>query len=295
MKFIDSSYEIIPQEPGLLGTYKQIEKAARTAYKSEDNITDDSAKKMVETLCKLNHGAALEHGTIYLKIPAVDLTIDQMTDYGDNPYSKFIFNEIEQCAFITTNARVIFENQWEDDLMYICEPTEFHEKRYTVKFTTSIGVCREILRHRKFSFLNESTRYVNYSKDKFGNELTCINPEWIKNFEPDSIQVRTWIDCLSNCEFTYMSLLESGLKPQDARGVIPLDVKSELIVTGFISDWVHFFRLRSHIAATGKPHPDIQKLADDLMQEFINKNYCNYEEIQRLENSESGESFVSMP
>jgi thymidylate synthase (FAD) len=80
-------------------------------------------------------------------------------------------------AYITTNARVIFENGWEDDLKYMCEPTEFHEKRITVKFTCSIGVCREILRHRRMSFLNESTRYCNYSKSKFGNELTYIIPQ----------------------------------------------------------------------------------------------------------------------
>jgi len=80
-------------------------------------------------------------------------------------------------VYITTNARVIFENGWEDDLQYMCEPTEFHEKRITVKFITSIGICREILRHRHMSFLNESTRYCNYSKGKFNSELTFIIPQ----------------------------------------------------------------------------------------------------------------------
>lgn len=80
-------------------------------------------------------------------------------------------------AYITTNARVIFENGWEDDLKYMCEPTEFHEKRVTVKFITSIIIVREILRHRHFSFLNESTRYCNYAKGKFNSELTFIKPD----------------------------------------------------------------------------------------------------------------------
>lgn len=151
MKLINSKYEIIEQSWGLSGVYKQIEKAARTAYKSEDKITDGSAQRMVDALCKSNHGACLEHGTIYLAIPAIELTVDQIEDYMNNPYSKMVFNEKEQCAFITTNARVIFENDWEDDLEYLCEPTEFHEKRITVKFTTSIGIVREILRHRRFN------------------------------------------------------------------------------------------------------------------------------------------------
>ena len=148
MRLIDASYEIIPQEEGLLGVYKQIEKAARTAYKSEDKIAEGSAQRMVEALCKSSHGACLEHGTIYLKrqIKSHDPFV---IFYDRNPYSKVVY--VTDTAYITTNARVIFENGWEDDLQYMCEPTEFHEKRITVKFTTSIGVVREILRHRRFN------------------------------------------------------------------------------------------------------------------------------------------------
>jgi thymidylate synthase (FAD) len=202
MRLIDASYEIIPQEEGLLGVYKQIEKAARTAYKSEDKIAEGSAQRMVESLCKLNHGAALEHGTIYLEVPyflrrkdpsgmdwaffSSDHLIPRVADgYYGNPYSKVSCNPYKQCDCITTNARVIFENGWEDDLQYMCKPTEFHEKRITVKFTTSMGIVREILRHRRFSFLNESTRYCNYGKDKFGSELTFIIPQWIYNLQAE--------------------------------------------------------------------------------------------------------------
>ena len=217
--------------------------------------------------------------------------------------------------YITTNARVIFENGWEDDLQYICEPTEFHEKRVTVKFTTSIGIVREILRHRHFSFLNESTRYCNYGKDKFGSELTFIIPQWIYDLQAEEASypnpcdhssqawlmdehgedlikdlicmdrtASSWWDAMTKAEEDYMYFITTDegykLKPEEARGILPLDLKSELIVTGFVSDWIHFFRLRSHIAATGKPHPDIQKLADPLMQEFIDRGYCTYEQIK---------------
>lgn len=327
MHFIDSSYEIIEQLSGLIGVYKQIEKAARIAYKSEDKITDDSAPRMVEALCKSNHGACLEHGTIYLKITYDISAVGSYSQSGidkyvKNPYSKVIFDD--GCdfrnAYITTNARVIFENGWEDDLQYMCEPTELHEKRITVKFITSIGICREILRHRRFSFLNESTRYCNYSKGKFNSELTFIIPQWIYSCRDEIASyidpltglyrgwlieesgeqlvnslscidrtVASWEDNLLRCEkdYNYFVSTDEGyiLKPEEARGILPLDLKSELIVTGFVSDWVHFFRLRSHVAATGKPHPDVQKLADNLMQEFIDRGYCTYENI--TENKEN--------
>lgn len=289
MKLIDSGYEIIEQPSGLMGVYKQIEKAARTAYKSEDKITDDSAPRMVEALCKSNHGACLEHGTIYLKI-TFDMSAvgsyhySGIDKYVKNPYSKVIFDDgcDFRTAYITTNARVIFENGWEDDLKYMCEPGEYHQRRITVKFITSIGVVREIIRHRKFSFLNESTRYCNYSKDKFGNELIFIIPEWTKKIINDfDGAYHFWKNSLKEVEWNYTLLInECGLKAEEARGILPLDLKSELIVTGFIEDWIHFFRLRSYIAATGKPHPDIQKLADELMQDFIDKGYCTYEQIK---------------
>lgn len=193
MKFIESSVEIIEQEPGVLGVYKQIEKAARLSYKSEDRITKDSAKKMVDTLVNNGHLACLEHGTIYLKITYDVSAIGSyhysgINKYVRNPYSKVIFDDgcDFRTAYITTNARVIFENKWEDDLQYMCEPTEHHAKRICVKFTTSIGITRELLRHRKFSFMNESTRYCNYTKGKFGSELTFIIPEWIYDVQAET-------------------------------------------------------------------------------------------------------------
>lgn len=220
--------------------------------------------------------------------------------------------------YVTTNARVLVENNWLDDLKYICEPTEFHEKRITVKFTCSIGIGREITRHRAFSFMQESTRYCNYSKDKFGNELTFIIPQWIYDCQQyhgqfiDSLTgdskdwilredgerlihslccedrvVSSWVDLLGRIEedYLYYTTEPDGFKlsPQEARGILPLDLKSELIVTGFVSDWIHFFALRSHFATTGKPHPDLQILADNLLRDFIDKKYITDEDLSHLE------------
>jgi len=312
MRFIDSSVEIIEQEPGILGVYKQIEKAARLSYKSEDRITEDSAKKMVDTLVKNKHLACLEHGTIYLEVPMNQLGARINSKYISNKYSTSR-NSFDCYTFcITTNARVLVENGWLDDLQYMFNPTEYHKKRISVKFTTSIGITRELIRHRAFSFMNESTRYCNYSKGKFGSELTFVIPEWIYNIQAEVASYRNsrgesmdWImslandellttlsnndekvavywDCLSEAETTYNFLINNGLKAQDARSILPLDTKSEIIMTGFIEDWIHFFALRSYIAATGKPHPDVQKLADILLQEFLDRGYISNEDVDRL-------------
>ena len=114
----------------------------------------------------------------------------------------------------------------------------------------------------------------DYSGEKLIHHLTTIDRT-----------VAAYYDLLEKIESEYIfDVTEPDgykLKPEEARGILPLDLKSELVVTGFVSDWIHFFRLRSHIAATGKPHPDIQRLADSLMQEFIDKGYCTYEEIHK--------------
>ena len=159
----------------------------------------------------------------------------------------------------------------------------------------------EFVRHRVFSFAQESTRYCNYSKDKFGNECTFIIPNWLDDFPEciirDSIGGCMWdsdyyrenidgsfrgnvtfmthtkylIDSLFRAEKSYNNLINSGWKPQEARAVLPNSLKTELVMTGFASDWKRFFRLRSRIAKTGKPHPQAQELADPLMDEFVKR------------------------
>ena len=187
MKLIKSSYKIIPQEAGLEGVYKQIEKVGRVCYKSEDKITEDSAKPFVDRMIKSGHGAMLEHGTVYFRIP-----FGKMLDTGefenealscwfvDNPYSWVRTGGVgsEDCWYVTSNYRVLIENDLLYTLQYLSEPTEFHEKRVTVYFVCDRGVSHEFVRHRVMSFAQESTRYCNYSKDKFGNELIFIIPCW---------------------------------------------------------------------------------------------------------------------
>lgn len=284
MKLIKPSFTILHQAPGLEGVYKQIELAGRTCYKSEDKITPDSAKAFVERMINSGHGAMLEHGTVYLGMPIetiIPIEANGWGKYESNKYSKGgVVCSIngEKRVAITTNLRVLVENGWLDDLQYICEPTEYHEKRVCVKFICDRGVSHEFVRHRVFSFAQESTRYCNYSKDKFGNELTFIQPCYLneaelaqygpyhlvsRNKSPESI----FICSLNNAEKDYLTLIESGWKAQEARSVLPNALKTELVMTGFVTDWQHFFDLR----CASNAHPQARELAIPLYEEFLNQ------------------------
>lgn len=175
MRLIKPSYQIIEQKSGLDGVYKTIEQAGRVCYKSEDKITENSAKEFVERLIKLQHFAMLEHGTVYLKVPynyyKEQYKVSELEEfYGTNPYSKinkplnmdygYPAQGEYQAYYITTNYRVLVENDRLDDLQYLYEPTEHHEKRITVKFICDRGVSHEFVRHRVMSFAQESTRRI---------------------------------------------------------------------------------------------------------------------------------------
>ena len=305
MKLIKPSYEILEQSPGLKGIYKAIEVAGRTCYKSLNKITDDSAEGFVNRMINSKHYAMLEHGTVYLKIKSTIITNELLrtedfkaiSEYKRNPYSKVV--DTGGYAYITTNMRVLQENGWLNDLKYLCEPTEYHERRVTVRFTTSNGIMREFTRHRSQSFAVESTRYCNYSKDKFNNELTFIIPSWLSipegsyshigyhnDIDRSSViynnEIIYWdtdsfldkdrnsynfIYPLYVAETNYMRMIEDGHKPQEAREVLPLATKCDMVMTGFVSDWQNFFDLRAR-GTTGAPHPDAKALAEPLMHEF---------------------------
>lgn len=287
MKLIESKVELIEQQPGLEGVYKQIELAGRTCYKSEDKITEDSAKAFVDRMIKSKHGAMLEHGTVYLK---VNVKYDNEEHcwpipqnffpffFERNKYSKVRRVEAEDvCSwYVTTNMRVIAENNLFDCLEFICEPTEMHEKRITARFTCDRGVSHEIVRHRVMSFAQESTRYCNYSKDKFGCELTFIKPSWYnKTLENKHGGFEKFLE---DTQSLYIALLDQGYLPQEARACLPNALKTEIVVTGFESDWEHFFSLRSPKYGAQGAHPDMAKLADELYEKLNSVNTDNKSE-----------------
>ena len=210
-------------------------------------------------------------------------------------------------ACITTNLRVLFENNRLDDLKYWVEPTRWHERRYQVKFTIDRFTGEEFLRHRVASFNRESTRYVLYTREKFGGgSIKYIIPVWmldkqdeLKKYASKNIDyyidtmrehlqskqplsdLFAWTFALKATEWSYAYLTnECGWQAQQARTVLPCAINSPLIKTAFISDWKHFFDLRA-IGTTGKPHPQAFELAEPLMNEFIERGYIIKEEFNK--------------
>lgn len=309
MKLVKPSFEILEQEPSYEGMLRHIERCGRTCYKSEDKITKDSAKKFVDMIINRGHTAVLEQGTVYLAMPMTTYCPEAVNTYIDNPYSvvnecnDFVFTDKygnEVCAWcVTTNYRVLLENDCLEDLEFLCEPTKYHTKRITVKFICDRGVSHEFVRHRVFSFAQESTRYCNYSKDKFGEECTFIIPSWLdleegsykyegtlKSSKGEHIPViysptedrayNTLASCegfflqsLFDSETQYFKLLEKGWIAQQARAVLPNSLKTELIMTGTIDQWKGFFKLRDAKDA----HPQARELAQPLHEEFIKRGW----------------------
>ena len=320
MEVINANFEIIDQKSGVDGIYKSIELPGRICYNSQDKITEDSAKPFVERLMKSNHGAPMEHGTVYLYLYYDSFCCTKKTDYvinacsvyynwGDivsyiaekykaNEYSHVnIIHKIDNNnhiteVFITTNFRVLFENGWMNDLQFLSEPKPRHEKRISVKFTLDRFTGEEYLRHRKGSFNRESTRYINYTKEKNGNgSIKFILPPWLKdskeninsfndefynklreeygdNLVENWAAIDVWLFTLKTCEWGYNTLISKfNWQPQQARTVLPCAISSPLIVTMFVKDWKHFFNLRAK-GTTGAPHPQARELAEPLMEEF---------------------------
>ena len=271
----DPAYYIsIPNK--FINDYSTIEQFDEENFEDSPYYENLTAEDFVNRLVESKHGAMLEHGTVYMQIDSfLDIPGDEKLDKKIHQYDSNRFTKVNNMyigqgcwrSYITTNLRVLVENNWLDDLKYVCRPTEYHTKRITAKFICDRGVSHEIVRHRVMSFAQESTRYCNYSKDKFGQELTFIEPAW-EFPSSDIVNTRERFEAmLKEAEANYMELITLGFKPQEARAILPNALKTEIVVTGFIDDWKHFFELRCDNAA----HPDIRKLALDLQKQFIDR------------------------
>ncbi len=187
--------------------YRTIERAARTCYKSEDKISEDSAPKLIRRLIKNGHEAAIEHYNL------------------------------------------------------------------TVKFICDRGISHEIVRHRLASYCQVSTRYCNYSRDKFGNEISVIRPSEIKR---RSREYDVWHEACSLAEDEYFKLLRLGAKPETARAVLPTCLATEIVMTANIREWRHFIKLRGSQAA----HPDIRILARELYDLLVDVIPALFDDIK---------------
>ena len=146
-----------------------------------------------------------------------------------------------------------------------------------VKFICNRGFTHELVRHRTgCSYAQESTRYCNYTRDTFGNEITCIIPPWYyRNDVEDSSRI-IWRKSMEKCEQHYFRLIELGLSPQDARGVLPIDIKTEIIIDANIRQWRHIFKMRTVSGA----HPSMQQLLIPLLQECKEKIPILFDDIE---------------
>lgn len=312
MKLLEPKVEFVKQNLYKQGMYEQIEKAARTCYKSEDKIQYDydgnsvTAEKFVNNIVNVRkHGSVGEHGTVYLKY-----NFEWEADWAyNNPYSRIKKGE-DNCFYVTTNYRVLQENNLLDHIeKYSWEYTpNLHYKRWTFRFYTQIAISREANRHRKNSMAEQSTRYCNYSKDKHGNEVNICIPDFVNELDTNGIlelydncfddsktkwmrtlcleighgddqrefdAITYWLLANMVCEYCYMNLIRLGVKPENARTVLPLDTQTELVHTAYISDWLHFLKLR--LAETA--HPDMRLLAKQMIAALLEAEEIDNEDI----------------
>ncbi len=206
MRIIEPYFEFMEEIKGD-DILKRIEKIGRVCYKSEDKITEDSAKKFVANILKRGHESVIEHEKVSVKI--------------------------------------------------ICDR----------------GVTHEIVRHRIASYSQESTRYCNYSNEKFGKELTIIKPLFWKE---DSVEYGLWINTMQAIENTYNKLIDLGAEPQQARSILPNSLKTEIVVTMNLREWRHFFKLRTAKNA----HPQMREIACVLLDAFKKEIPVIFDDIE---------------
>lgn len=295
MKLINSEVSILEQGPGVSGLYEFLEKVGRVSYKSENLISPGSAEKFVKMIYSRGHWAVFNLGTVYIKSLKGDGLYDKLKE-GERKYRLWFESiETEDTYNITTDFRAICQLGLFDEigkLLYDPRPDEKFHRRVTSRWICSLGISQEVLRHAALRPVMESSRYCNYSKNKFSGELTFIIPEWMKEYGTDIEKLRREVPIIQGrCNFyeeaerQYMKELKDGLTPEEARGILPKDTKTEFYLTGYILDWYNkrdedtdspekrgFFNLRTAKDA----HPDVRVLAVDLEKQFKEKGYHVY-------------------
>lgn len=242
------------------------------------------------------HLSVCEHGTVHLKYPLfMPRAAAQATRFIHNQYSRT--KEHEGYIYVTTNMRVLIEHHWMDELEFIDTTPNcpYYMPRHTVSFITDIGASRELNRHRVNSVSEESTRYCAYDKGKFGNGITVAKLPWIPDVDPtdgghdynegffndneiynDGIiqeqYAESWnaVDWflygLQICDLVYRKTRELGWTAQQAREILPLNTKTQVVHTAFVDDWEHWMALRSS-EVSGKVHPMMSELAKQLVKQ----------------------------
>ena len=293
MTIIEPKVEVIAES----NPFKKIEMAGRTCYKSEKAVTEDSAIGFYKRLVKSNHTAMLEHATFVF---STNRTVYQLAKENPFLHATETIIDLTASSFkvryiVSGNLRAINESRidaligclawggagegllaytpWHylqevdqthliflEDIKNITEEEIRAHKYTTMRFVTDRAVANEMVRHRLFGFAQESTRYVNYSKEQFGSgNIKFTKPAGYDEWSADDRQF--FEDGLTEAEKRYNGMIARGFTPQQARAVLPNATKTEIIVTGNDAEWQHFFNLRSK-GTTGAPHPDMKIVAD---------------------------------
>ena len=317
IKVVNPSVEIWNQEGYTLDDiWKHIARCARVCYQSvPKNNGETDYGFIVRTLLKgkdiVNrryyniekikncHLSVFEHGTVHLKYRLFIIKdFAQASKFINNHYSKT--KENDGYLYVTTNIRVLIENNWMDELEFVDTTSNcpYYYERATINFITDIGASRELNRHRVNSISEESTRYCAYDKGKFGNGITVAKLPWIPDVDTndeghgynegffndneifhDNIIEEKYTDNwtavdwffygLQICDLVYRKTRELGWTAQQAREILPLNTKTQVVHTAFVDDWKHWIDLRSN-EVSGKVHPCMKELADKLVK-LINK------------------------
>lgn len=242
------------------------------------------------------HLSVCEHATVHLKYPLfMARAAAQATRFIHNQYSRT--REHEGYIYVTTNMRVLIEHHWMDELEFIDNTPNcpYYMPRTTICFITDIGASRELNRHRVNSVSEESTRYCAYDKGKFGNGITVAKLPWIPDVDPtdeghdynegffndnevfnnnvieeqytDNWTAVDWfLYGLQVCDLVYRKTRELGWTAQQAREILPLNTKTQVVHTAFVDDWEHWIALRSS-QVSGKVHPMMNELAKQLIKQ----------------------------
>lgn len=289
MKLVNPKFEEIDISNPLLHG----EMCTRVCYKSENLVKEGSAKKLLTGIAEAGHTAMLEHIPVYLKVTARSLfgVVTSLRKIWESPYTKYeveddFENEVGY-MYISTNLRVVYENYYRlfdafmdhdgepfnfnDNTLVrnveICkfeDYPEFFHKRITIKFTMDRIGSQSFCRHRVFSFAQESTRWCNYMKDKFGSEISISTPCWLKEEDKEEFEKD-----MQEIEQYYFKWVNKGYKAEEARYFLPFGLKTEIIMTGFVDAWEHFFALR----VDGHAHSQARELAIPLYEYFKEKKY----------------------
>ena len=301
MKYIDPSFKLIE-----LPLLDKIELAGRVCYQSEDKKKEGTDITFINNICKRDHTSVLEHGGIYFsmdletsdKLRMVLRSIEDMYQIDILPFIKFkrihrepaicstnlrllhtlmsfimydevrsliigVLNEFPELIPFLPLERVSFDSLWGYPIKRLEDVDELNIETFNIVCDRAIQ--NELVRHRTMSFSVESTRYCNYSKDKFNNEISIITPETMVE---NSLMESIYHEGCTASEIKYFDLLESGCTAQIARKALPLGLKTEFYMSGYVFNWNKVFKLRSVSGA----HPEVRVISMGINQ-ALNKKY----------------------